>query len=470
MEKILIVEDDYIARKAITHHLHGKYEYFEASNSIEAIKLAETTKFDFVLLDIWLGKGPNGLETLEKLKLIDDSLEVIITTLDDSTYLIEKCIKFGVLHYLKKPVRKDDLFISLEILKKITQLKKENEMNCALAQNNQKQAKKFFPNSASPKMKEVLKAIEKIKSFHDLNILILGENGTGKEYVAKELHNKFPKKPRKFVSVNCAAIPSNLFESELFGYDKGAFSGAINTKPGLLELANNGDLFLDEIGELPLEIQSKFLRVLEEKEFMHLGGKTTIKSNFRLICATNRDLDSMVKKNLFREDLFYRINGYRILIPPLRERTEDLEMICNFFLTEINSKLDKDINGINTETFTEFKKWNWNGNIRELKTVLTSMAINSDNKTLALKHLETYSQKKDEPQTINLNSDLLSRVITEGYKNFFDNLENSILLQVLKSEETLDVTSKKLNLKLTTLHSKLKKYNLLKNKDLKKYD
>jgi transcriptional regulator with PAS, ATPase and Fis domain len=233
----------------------------------------------------------------------------------------------------------------------------------------------------SSQMQEIFKVIQKIAQSPS-TVLVWGESGTGKELVAYEIHRQSKRGNKPFVKINCAAIPATLIESELFGYEKGAFTGAVAAKPGRFELAHEGTLFLDEVAEMPLEMQVKLLRILQEQEFERVGGVNTIKTDVRIITATNKDLEAEVRSGRFREDLFYRLNVVPIHLPPLRERKEDIELLVRYFLLQFNDKLKKSITGLTPETLSALKSHSWPGNIRQLENVLERMILMCDGNIL----------------------------------------------------------------------------------------
>jgi len=364
--KILLVEDNVSLATLIKIMLED--EGFEIEHQIRGDKALEQLKnqyFDIIITDIKL-PGASGHEILDYIiKNKINSIVIIITAYGNITDAV-KAIKSGAFDYIPKPFENEVL---INTVKKAAKFKAiENENN---------QLKDFVKNSLKPtiigssiKLKNVLELIEKVAKT-DAPVLLIGESGTGKELFAKQVHLESNRSNKPFVTVNCAAIPENLFESELFGHKKGAFTGADKDKIGKIKSANKGTLFLDEIGELPFDTQAKLLRFLQEGEIQPLGGNISEKVDVRIVAATNKNLKEMVDEGKFREDLFYRLNVFPIYIPPLRERLEDIKELVTYFLKKYGFKHIK----VDEETIQKLKSYNWPGNIRELENTVYRMAI-----------------------------------------------------------------------------------------------
>ena len=366
---ILIVDDETQMRKTVRLLLESnlkplRFIFGEAADGREAVQAVRDRAWDLVIMDVRM-PHLDGLRALQYIKEIDPSIVVILMTahshLDDAIF----AIKHGALDYVVKPVEPDRL------KKLVESAIHAREMVSGLAvsrpMSNDDVDSKFV--GSSQKMKEIFALIHKL-SFVDTTVFIRGENGTGKELVARAIHQNSPRKKGPYVGINCGAIPENLVESELFGHEKGAFTGATQRKIGKFQLANNGTLFLDEIGELKADIQVKLLRVLQERKFMPIGSNREVTTNARIIAATNRNIEKMIADGSFREDLFYRLNVMPIFLPPLRERFADLEQLCYFFITKFRRIHKSDIRGITPETLALLKQHRWPGNIRELENVI----------------------------------------------------------------------------------------------------
>jgi DNA-binding NtrC family response regulator len=331
---------------------------------------------DLLIVDVFL-KGEDGLEWVREMRRKHRELGIVMISAEDTDSLAQKAINSGADYFLSKPISPNALLLTVQ---KLLELRRERTRASELENELQRATRQsLFPDivTHSDSMKSVLRLIEKV-SPRDLSVLVFGESGTGKELVARAIHNTSKRSSGAFVELNCAALPPNLVESELFGHEKGAFTGAISTRPGKMEIAHNGTLFLDEIGELPLEIQPKLLRALQEKRIVRVGGKTPIDCDFRLVSATHRDLLQEVREGRFREDLFYRVAVFPIKLPPLRDRLEDLDLLLAHFLRQ---------DGVTQPTITPgamamLRAYNWPGNIRELKNFTQAITLLSDQEVI----------------------------------------------------------------------------------------
>ncbi len=363
MAKILIVDDE----KSILNSLYNVltdegYDVITCESGEEAINYVKNDKFEVIFLDIWL-KGMDGVETLKILRENNFEGEVIIISGHGTIELAVNTIKLGAFSFLEKPLSIEKVLVTLKNALEKLNLKKENRELKSLI------FKKDELIGESVPIKALKKEIEIIGPT-DSRILIFGENGTGKELVARLIHRKSLRNDKPFVEVNCAAIPDELIESELFGYKKGAFTGATEDKPGKFELANDGTLFLDEIGDMSIKTQAKLLRVLEEEKIEPLGSTKSIHINTRIISATNKNLMKEIENGNFREDLFYRLNVIPIEIVPLRERKEDIPLLVKYFLSKLELKYKKGKKEFSSEAMDKLLSYDWPGNVRELKNVV----------------------------------------------------------------------------------------------------
>ncbi|HOV86610.1 MAG TPA: sigma-54 dependent transcriptional regulator [Syntrophobacteraceae bacterium] len=379
MRKILIIDDDpSLARTLELYFRRKKCEVSTSGKGKEALELWASEEPDLILLDVQLPDmdGPDVLAMAKKEQLKG---EVIMITAFHNTEATLKAIRLGAIDYLYKPIDRQALDLLLE---KTAVQKKQRERAAKLCHVISESYRSEQIIGRSSGSLEVIKAIAQV-SQTPTNVLIEGETGTGKELVARTIHQESaPEEP--FVAINCAAIVGSLLESELFGHEKGAFTGAVQRKVGKLECAGEGTVFLDEVGELPLEFQVKFLRVLQEREFQRVGGNKTIPLQARIIAATNRDLHEMVQEGAFREDLYFRLKVFVIRIPPLRERTEDIVPLTEYFLTRLNQEMHKRVVRIPNAYLEALRTYGWPGNIRELQNVLRRGLILSRGEVLEL--------------------------------------------------------------------------------------
>lgn len=371
MGKILIVDDEKMIRIVLSKVLSkAGYEIFEAENGKEALEKYEQYKPDLVLLDFQL-PGMNGLEVLEELKEDNESLIVIMLTAYGNIKNAVHAMKLGAYDYLAKPFDNEE--IVLVIQKAFQTMNLGKEVKFLKEKLNEKNIFKTIIGE-SPEMKKVLEQVRLVAKT-DVTVLIEGETGTGKELVAKLIHQDSLRKNNPFIAVDCGAIPDTLFESELFGFEKGAFTGAVRSQIGKFEQANNGTLFLDEINNLPFNMQAKLLRVIEEKSMNKLGGRNDIKINVRIIVASNCNIIENVKKGNFRSDLYYRLNEFKIDIPTVADRKDDIPLLASYFLNQANKKFSKTINGFAPNVLRVLLRYSWPGNIRELKNVINRAVI-----------------------------------------------------------------------------------------------
>ncbi len=365
MKKILIAEDERNLREGIARALRDAgWDVVEAENGNEAVKRLEEQVFDVVLADFKM-PGRTGVEILHHSKMINESTAVVIMTAFGTVESAVEAMKKGAFDYIQKPFNLDEIEIRVE---RAFQAKKMIDKMSFF--EKQRSAVGFSGIvGESSKMKEIFKMIEKIASSN-ATILIYGETGTGKELIAEAIHRNSARQDQPFVKTNCAALHENLLESELFGHEKGAFTGADKQRIGRFELANGGTLFLDEIANMSASTQAKVLRVMQEMEFERLGGTRTIKVDVRVVTATNKNLEEAIEKKEFREDLYYRLNVVNISVPPLRERKDDIVPLTKHFITIFSRELKKDIRGISPAAINLLQRHTWPGNIRELENTL----------------------------------------------------------------------------------------------------
>jgi two-component system response regulator PilR (NtrC family) len=363
--RILIVDDELSMREFLSILLEGEgYEVVVAANAEQALALLETALFDLVISDVQM-PGLNGIELLGRIKSISPDTAVLMMTAYSAAEQAVEAMKLGAYDYISKPFKVEEIKLLIRNALEKSDLKRENSV---LKETAQQRDSFCGIIGVSPKMKEIFSLITKVSQSNS-SVTILGESGTGKELVARAIHRCSPRGKKAFVAVNCGAIPEPLMESELFGHKRGSFTGAVADRAGLFEQAEGGTLFLDEIGELPLLMQTKLLRVLQEREFRQVGGTKVQKSNVRILTASNRDLQSQVKEGGFREDLFYRINVMQIIMPPLRERLEDIPVLVEHFFRKYgNPRKTGEV--ITPGALKLLMNYPFPGNIRELENIV----------------------------------------------------------------------------------------------------
>lgn len=453
MEKILIVDDNMYVVESLKFALKDKYDLYLAYNSKTALEHYTNNKIAVTILDIKFGKD-NGLKLFHKIREINSQAIVIVATAyqnvncDNFKYIAE-AIRSGIFFYLTEPI--DFKELELLIANGVEMYKLYEQINY-LNEEARKNHKDYGIIAKSNSMKSVLNTIEKIKNI-DSNVLITGESGTGKSIIARIIHEQGNRKHERFNTVNCAAIPRALLESELFGYKKGAFTGAVGDKKGYFELSNKGTLFLDEIGDMDFSIQGKLLHAIQEKTITPLGSEESIEVDVRIITATNRDIRSLVNEEKFREDLFYRLNVINIYLPPLRERREEIPYLVDHFVYKYSKKLNKNIEKIEQDFMRVLEDYDFNGNVRELENLIERAIALSDSNVLTKKDIlnyvddkaGTYIRRKLIPIFIGETLDIIEKkVIEETYKVCNYNQK--------ETAELLGITDR-------TIRNKFKKYN-----------
>ncbi len=453
---ILIVDDDGVMQETLSGVLKKRgYEMFSVGSGNEALSTIKKNVIDLILLDIKL-PDIDGLEVLKKIKEFDTEILVIMMTAFSDVQTAVSAMKSGAYDYINKPFELDELKLLIE--KGLETKSLINEVR-----RLHRQQKENYQNShiygVSPQIHYVKELIGMISKTHKTSVLIQGESGTGKELAANAIHYNSLRSDKPLMKINCSAIPDSLLESELFGYEKGAFTDAKNTKKGLFELADGGTVFLDEIGDMNPFLQSKILRVLEGQSFMRVGGEREIKVEVRIIAATNKNLEAMVKEGLFRKDLYYRLKVMVVEMPPLRDRLEDILLLSNLFIEENNKEYNKGIRGFSEEAKKLMVQYSWPGNVRELRNVIERAMILTDQEVITPKHLP-FELKQTEEIRGDAERDLAE--VTSDMS--LENMEKMHLSKVLKKLEwNKSKASKTLGISRATLRAKIKKYNLREN-------
>lgn len=369
---VLIVEDEPFQRGMLRDFLVGKgHVVMEAESGEQALRLFENGAFDLLLLDLRMA-DMNGLEVLRRVKELNPETDALVITAYGTIETAVEAMKAGARDYITKPVDLEELALVIEQISQSRRLLKENAILREELRAKSGGTDRFLYKSR--KMTEMVNLAGRVAPSH-ASVLIQGETGTGKELLAKLVHNLSPRNERAFVVVNCAAIPENLLESELFGHEKGAFTGAVHRRIGRFELADGGTLFLDEIGELPLLLQAKLLRFIQNREFQRVGSNRTLHADVRIVSATHQDLEARVREGTFREDLFYRINVVSIRIPPLRERREDIPMLIEYFTRRFSEQNNRKVSELTREARDTLLRYDYPGNVRELENILERAVV-----------------------------------------------------------------------------------------------
>jgi len=442
---ILIVDDEKNVVNLLDKMIKKQgYVTFNASNGREALDVIDRNQIDIVITDIRMPEL-DGISLLKKIKEVDPSIEVILITAFATLETAIEALRIGARDYITKPFDLEDIMIAIEKVTKTAAGEGEQAADEPEKEWN-------YLKSVSPKMKRVMELINQVADTR-ATVMIHGETGTGKELAAQALHNQSSRKDKPFIKVNCAAIPENLLESELFGYEKGAFTGATSRKPGRFELADGGSIFLDEIGDISPAVQVKLLRVLQEREFEHLGGTKTIKVDVRIIAASNRDLQELVRKGEFREDLYYRLNVVPVSLPPLRERKEDIAIIAGDFLLKSSAISGKTPKRFSERAISRLQEYSWPGNIRELENIVERCVVITSSETIDAADLPAYIKGETQAgQSVQPEARLEDRM---------DSVEKDTIIRALEDcGGNRTKAAQVLGISRRSLHRKLSKYNI----------
>lgn len=425
--RILIVDDeDNVRRMLATAFSLLGHETHCASNGQAALNLFSDTRPDVVVMDIRMPEL-NGIDALKVMRTQQPRVPVILMTAYAEVETAVEALRCGAFDYVIKPFDLDELNLVIQRALQLQAMKQEIR-NLHQALNTSWQWGHILTNS--PAMLDICKDTAKI-ALSQANVLISGESGTGKELIARAIHYNSRRASGPFIKINCAALPESLLESELFGHEKGAFTGAQTLRQGLFERAHQGTLLLDEVAEMPFSLQAKLLRILQEREFERIGGHQTIRVNIRIVAATNRDLQAMVKAGTFREDLFYRLNVIHLMLPPLRERQEDIGLLANHFLQKFSSENQRDIIEFDSTALALLTRWSWPGNIRELSNVVERAVVMSTGAVI-------FAEDLPAPFHHPVSTKTAFRQVQSGERNLKEEIkreEKRIIVQVLEQQQ-----------------------------------
>lgn len=453
-EKILVVDDEYLIRWSLQQNLEEKgYDVVTAESGEEALtKVMGKDPPDLILLDVNM-PGINGLQVLEEVKRYNSEINVIMITAASDVDTAVNAMKMGAYHYISKPFNLEEVKIIVE--KSLEKVKLERELNFI----HDQQVKLYGFHrivGKSSVIKDIIEVAKKIAKSASTTVLLQGESGTGKDLLSQAIHFESKRRNKPFMPINCTALPSELLESELMGHEKGSFTDAKAQKKGLFELADGGTIFLDEIGDMKLELQAKLLRFLEERSFKRIGGNRNIEVDVRIVASSNRDLIQAMKEKTFREDLYYRLSVIPIKLPSLRERREDIILLANYFLETFSKEFNRKVKGFTKESIEEMSMYHWPGNIRELKNVVERALIldTSDTITVQCVPLKSYSPAAEKK------SDYSLEIPPEGIS--IENVERDLIKQALEmANQNQTKAAKLLHLTRDTLRYRMKKFGYL---------
>lgn len=452
--KILVVDDEHLIRWSLEQNLKKQgYEVSTAGSGEDALRLLQEESPDLILLDIQL-PGINGMEVLEKVKELEEDVIVVMVTALGVLETAVKAMRLGAYDYINKPFNLDELAIVIKKALETRELKRE------VAHLRAVQPKRFSIDSiigTDSDLQHVLGMVRKIAQSDAGTVLIQGESGTGKELIAKALHYESGRADKPFMAINCAAVPETLLESELMGHEKGAFTDAKSQKKGLFEMAHGGTVFLDEIGDMPMAIQAKLLRVLEDRTFRRVGGVRDIHVDIRIVSATNRDLLQAIEEKIFRNDLYYRLQVIPIFLPPLRERRNDILVLARHFVEIFNREFAKNVKEISPAAEKILVEYDWPGNIRELRNVIERAVILEDDVVMEPEHLPRELVSRVAPAG---GSPLIFTLPAEGID--IEDVERELIRQALEtSDSNQSKAAKKLNLGIDAFRYRMKKFKFL---------
>lgn len=450
MEKILVVEDDKISRRIIREILsRSGYEVFEAEDGAQGLESFKANKPDLVLTDYQM-PVMNGLRVLSEIRNLQPAVPVIMLTGFGDIALIIKSIQLGAFDFLEKPINTPQLKeVVASALNSVISSKKHDQV-LTEGISIDKKIQENILIGRSPQIKDIFKNIGRV-SLNKVNILIEGESGTGKELIARLIHYSGITRDKPLVVVNCSALTETLLESELFGHEKGSFTGSLKTKKGKFELAEDGTIFLDEISEISPNTQVKLLRVIQELEFERVGGETTLPMQARIIAATNKKLEKLIEEGKFREDLYYRLKVFTVQLPPLRERREDIKDLTIHFLTKLNKRFNKNVTKIGDGVIEMLQHHTWPGNVRELENTIMQAIVMSKNDVLEVENIKINQRATEGSQEFNQKFEL--RSLADIEKDYIKRVLDEVRWNKIEASRILEITR-------PTLNAKIEKYKL----------
>ena len=453
--RILIVEDEKGIQLALRGLLRRDGYEVELADDGEMAqrKLADTT-YDLILTDLSLGRGPTGMDVLRASKQHRAETAVVMITAHGSEKIAVEAMQEGAEDYVPKPFDNEELRVVVSRALERTRLQREHRMLLERVEREYS-----FENliGSGPAMRQIFEMIQKVAET-DLSVLVRGDSGTGKELVAQALHQRSPRKSRPFVAVNCAAISRELIESELFGHEKGAFTGADARRVGKFEAANEGTIFLDEIGDMAPETQAKVLRVLQERAFERVGGNAPIEVDVRVVAATHRDLEAEVKEGRFREDLYYRLKVVEVTLPPLRDRAEDIPALVERFLSQVAERLGRDKKSIDPDALASLVRHPWRGNVRELRNTIERAAVLSSGETIGVDDLDLDEPGSDPGGDAAIS---LGMSFRDAKKQMVEGFERQYLIRALREHDgNVSRTAESIGMVRQSLQQKIRELDL----------
>lgn len=448
-KRLLLIEDDELFSQALVDYLSPRYAVRSAEDARQAWDLIAQEIPELILLDFTL-PGQDGLGLLKSLKEKLKGIPVIMLTAMDRIQTVVECMKSGAADYLTKPIISEELLASVERALESVEMKRELDQRRELQLVTNREYRLVGDSAELQKVRHEIQVV----SRSDSPVLVVGETGTGKELAAREIHAYSARASGPFVALNCGAIPKDLFETEFFGYKKGAFTGAQSGEIGKFLLANNGTLLLDEVGELPLDAQTKLLRALDEQEFYPVGSTELVCVNVRVIASTNRSLEQLVRDRLFREDLFFRLNVYTINMPPLRQRQSDILVLAAYFMNYFNTKFGKDFKKLSPQARDVLLSHPWKGNVRELRNLIERVVLAEDGSVIEKKHLVGMT-------SFALQETSSSHIQLSEHGMDLEALEKNLIRQALEiAHGNKTRAAKLLNMSPPTFYYRLEKYGL----------
>jgi two-component system, NtrC family, response regulator HydG len=452
---ILIIDDNDTIREGLAHTVKKMgHDPLTAASGATGIETFKQRRADFVITDLKM-EGATGVEVLRTISAIDQDVPIMIVTGFGTVETAVEAMKLGAFDFLTKPIQPEVVRLKVERALELCAARRGRRKADAMSDYLKAEAEGKFPElvGQSDKMAVVRRTVEKVAAS-DTTVFVAGESGTGKELVARAIHRLSRRANGPFIKVNCGALTETLLESELFGHEKGAFTGAIKQKLGRFELADGGTLFLDEVGDVPPAMQVKLLRALQEQEFERVGGETPIKVDVRVVSATNKDLEAEVASNRFRQDLFFRLHVLPVKLPPLRERREDIPLLCNHFVQKLGPKTNARVRGIGDAALGRIMAYHWPGNVRELENAIEQSLVFAEGDEITPAALPAFLQGGAEEDRLDVPREL-------SLPEILDDLERQLILKAYaKAGRVKTETARLLGIKTSALYYKLEKYGI----------